>query len=347
MRGAFCSTAPIQAQGHGGGSSSYYELAALKQVCSLIDIIQPTGSLEAHYPGNAFMPDYECALGVHQEVDVAVYNGGPWSATLRVLGAQLNIVDCPAHNLALSIEEWEKHGGPYPFKHMSDPDLFKVYSRFLRECDVIITQARMSIGWLADLGIDPGKCVVVPGGCHYPQSIPPMPDEFGVGYLGALGTDKGVNYLLQAWLAQGVKGGQLVLAGQDTDKVAEQVTRLNSTAKAVGMGRVPDITDFWKQVTVYVQPSVTEGFGLPVLEALSYGRPVIVTENTGAAELIDEGIDGFVVPIRRPDVIVEALEWFRKNPGKAYEMGSAGRKKAKSYTWERAQKEYERIIRGV
>jgi len=60
-----------------------------------------------------------------------------------------------------------------------------------------------------------------------------------------------------------------------------------------------------------------------VPQALACGLPVICTENTGAAELIDEGVNGFVVPIRDPDAIARCLCALRDDPARLAEMKRA------------------------
>jgi glycosyltransferase involved in cell wall biosynthesis len=59
---------------------------------------------------------------------------------------------------------------------------------------------------------------------------------------------------------------------------------------------------------VLLLPSVSDTFGLVVLEAMSYGVPVITTHNTGGADVVIEGQNGFVVPAMRPDQIAQKLE---------------------------------------
>lgn len=345
LKSAFCTTAPIQPQGHGGGSSSYYELQALKGTTEVEQIIQHNPVMANHYPGNMFMMDYEASLRAEPSPDVAIFNGGPWSATMRALKAHKNIVDCPAHNLKHSMEEHIRLMGKYPYVNMTDPHLKQMQFRYLKDADVIIVQAAMSLQWLADLGVHPPRAYVIPGGCHYPETIPPIPERFGVGYLGAFGADKGIDYLINAWADGGHKDADLILAGSGSVNIrSDDLKSWNNYASIKSMGRVDNLEDFWKQVSVYVQPSVTEGFGLPVLEAMSYGRPVIVTQGTGASEIAKHGEDGLIIPIRNKEAIIDSIRWFMAHPGEVARMGAHARETAKKYTWDIIQKEYEKVI---
>ena len=110
------------------------------------------------------------------------------------------------------------------------------------------------------------------------------------------------------------------------------------------MGRVENVSDFYNSISVYCQPSVTEGFGLPCLEAMAHGRPVIVSEGAGVSELVKDGVEGYVVPIRDAGAIAERIDWLRRKPEKVKEMGEKARLKAEKYTWERTRNEIIRVI---
>ena len=86
---------------------------------------------------------------------------------------------------------------------------------------------------------------------------------------------------------------------------------------------------------VLIFPSLFEGFGLVVTEALSQGIPVIATDHTCAPDIIQEGREGFIVPIRAPQAIAEKLIYLNENPDKLREMKKMSLARAKSLTSER------------
>ncbi|MBA7653880.1 Sucrose synthase [subsurface metagenome] len=109
------------------------------------------------------------------------------------------------------------------------------------------------------------------------------------------------------------------------------------------LGRVPNVSDVYNACSVYVQPSVVEGFGIEVLEAMAHGRPVIASEGAGASDLVDDSI-GFVVPIRSPEAIAERLNLLKSMPHYGLmQMGQRARRKAKNYTWEKIRKRYAKL----
>jgi hypothetical protein len=69
-------------------------------------------------------------------------------------------------------------------------------------------------------------------------------------------------------------------------------------------------------------------------EAMSQGLPLIITPNTGGSDLIVEGETGFLVQIRRPDLIAEKIAWFADHREALPEMAKASQRKAAQYTWE-------------
>jgi len=91
------------------------------------------------------------------------------------------------------------------------------------------------------------------------------------------------------------------------------------------LGPIPNaqLSHYYNQASVFVLPSIQEGFGMVIGEAMACGCPVIASKNTGASELITDGDDGFIVPIRRPDLIALRLQQLADEPQFADRMGRA------------------------
>jgi glycosyltransferase involved in cell wall biosynthesis len=97
---------------------------------------------------------------------------------------------------------------------------------------------------------------------------------------------------------------------------------------------------------VLVLPSLHEGFGLVITEAMAQGLVVITTPHTAGLDLITDGIDGFLVPIRSPEAIEEKLVTLR-DPDRRRAMQEAARAKANTYTWENYRQRLVRLAREV
>jgi len=85
---------------------------------------------------------------------------------------------------------------------------------------------------------------------------------------------------------------------------------------------------------IFCLPSIVEGRALVMQEAMSRGLPLIITPNTGGEDLIEEGLTGFLVPIRRADQIAERIAWFADNRPALSEMSRAAQAKAGQLTWD-------------
>jgi glycosyltransferase involved in cell wall biosynthesis len=91
-----------------------------------------------------------------------------------------------------------------------------------------------------------------------------------------------------------------------------------------------EMRDLYSQASVLVLPSVEEGLALVMGQAMACGVPVIATTNTGAGDLITDGRDGFIVPVRDPVAIQERLEYLASHPDARAAMGSAALEKVRS-----------------
>lgn len=91
------------------------------------------------------------------------------------------------------------------------------------------------------------------------------------------------------------------------------------------LGRLQDVRPAIAQCTVYVLPSYREGTPRTVLEAMAMGRPVITTDAPGCRETVVDGDNGFLVPVKSVDAIVQAMERFIEDPTLAARMGQRSR----------------------
>lgn len=157
-------------------------------------------------------------------------------------------------------------------------------------------------------------------------------DEFVVLAVSDMVPLKGTRYLIDAWEMLDLDDARLVLCGGITDGVrAELGPRIDRLASVDHLGHVDDIAEQYQQASVFVHPSLTEGFGKVYAEAMATELPVIATEN-GPVEFIDDA--GLVVPIRDPQAIAEQIRYLYDHPEEARRMGRRGREIVQENTWE-------------
>lgn len=356
-------------RGTGGGNVAYNEILSLNAVTDLEGIYaynyQPEEKSQLEMEGlslNKIIPEaYTYSLDVPflwdyfmlkiagdflPKSNLIHINGNPFGLVVQSLKKTMCpriFVTVPAHNRKLSIEEFNKLGVDYPFIHIYDPYLWELYTRHIRLADVVICPSHYSADYLQDELDLTNQIKVIPHGCELPK-IESTPQKFDVAYIGQAGPDKGLLHLIKAWSKLNLPEETLILAGSNP-----QIFRVYMGGNVRGnyhlTGYVEDVSTVYDKCSVYVQPSVTEGFGIEVLEAMSHGRPVIATEGCGSSELIEDGKEGFVVPIRNPDLLGEKIRYFLNNPSEVKKMGANARQKAEQYTWEKIRKQYEGVYR--
>jgi glycosyltransferase involved in cell wall biosynthesis len=98
----------------------------------------------------------------------------------------------------------------------------------------------------------------------------------------------------------------------------------------------PDVLDCYAAADVYVSPSKEDSFGLPVLEAMACGLPVITSAAAGVSELVKNGVDGFV--LQQPEdahALAELVARLHEDPPLRRAVGEAGAITAREFTWDR------------
>lgn len=142
---------------------------------------------------------------------------------------------------------------------------------------------------------------------------------------------------------------KLVIAGS-VGWLAEETLRAPSEygiqERVVFTGRVDEdeLRELYQQAKLYVQPSLTEGFGLPVLEAMREGVPVISSDGGALREVVGDA--GIVVPLKNGFVAKLAAEMQRlmKSPKLSQKLGEKGRVRASQFGWEIAAKKTLKLL---
>jgi glycosyltransferase involved in cell wall biosynthesis len=161
-------------------------------------------------------------------------------------------------------------------------------------------------------------------------------------YAGHLRQSKGIAYLFNA-LRDADFPWQLILAGAKPDEVCPALERALDDPRCQWLGSIPHATlmEEMTRAHVFVFPSLLEGFGLVILEAMAAALPVITTPHTAGPECIDEGVDGYIVPIRDSDAIASRLADLYDHEDWRLAMASAALAKARKLSWSRYE---EKII---
>jgi glycosyltransferase involved in cell wall biosynthesis len=179
---------------------------------------------------------------------------------------------------------------------------------------------------------------------QFPQAEFKEP-KFRISFVGLLEPWKGFHYLIQAFQSLGLPDSELILwGGPGTRSVGnylrEQIERNPGIQIRPVSVRDLGYDEVYGKSSVLVHPSLSEGFGYVVAEAMASGLPVIVTRNTGAADLVAEGKNGFVVPAGDPVAIRERLAHLATRPALVREMGRAARETMRSLSGDELRRHY-------
>ena len=167
-----------------------------------------------------------------------------------------------------------------------------------------------------------------------------------IGTVAVLEERKGHRFLLEAAALLKQQGHRLIyrFAGEGSER-----KRLEKIAMELGLredvvfaGFVSDIPSFLATIDLFVLPSVHEGLGVAVLEAMAAGKPLVATSVGGIPELVEDRVTGLLVPPKNPSALASSISQFISQSGLTQEMGTnAWKRVQRDFTAERMAKKNE------
>jgi glycosyltransferase involved in cell wall biosynthesis len=100
------------------------------------------------------------------------------------------------------------------------------------------------------------------------------------------------------------------------------------------LGWRPDVASILSTFDVFAFPSLNEGMGKALVEAMAMGKPVVASNVSGIRDLVVNGENGFLVPPAKPDALAARVEFLIANPGVRKTMGNKGRAMAQGFSAE-------------
>lgn len=215
------------------------------------------------------------------------------------------------------------------------------------------------------LGVPPERVIVTPDAAraHFQPPDPAtleafrqqhnVPEQF-VLYVGTLEPRKNLPTLLEAYSQVArhsrapliIGGGKGWLYGPVFQRL--EALGLRDRVQFIGYIAEEDLPLWYAAATIFVFPSIYEGFGMPPLEAMSCGTPVVTSNSSSLPEVV--GNAGLMVPPTDADALAEAIMRLLDNEGLRREMRHRGLQQAQSFSWrttaERTLAVYERVCGG-
>jgi len=213
-----------------------------------------------------------------------------------------------------------------------------------READLVVVPSQATLEDCVAHGFERARLRLVPWGIRV---IPASPEEVVairrrhhldrpfVLWAGTIEPRKNLPTLLDAFARLDAPGVELVLAGpvgwnEDLDA---RLARLGGRVRTLGFVAPAELRALYAAAEVFCFPSLREGFGLPVLEAMAQGAAVVTSASTATAEVLDDA--GILVEPRDPDAIAEALAELLGDPDRRHRLGVAALERARSFSWAR------------
>jgi glycosyltransferase involved in cell wall biosynthesis len=247
-------------------------------------------------------------------------------------------------------EEYENFGIKPVLAH---PKITKKELLEYSEADYIAVPSLFVKRTFLEKGIPEEKLIHNPYGVDISKfrQVPKEDNVFRVIFGGGLSLRKGTHYLLRAFSELKIPNSELLLIGAINPEIVPFLEKYAGNYRHLPYQPLGELHKFYSQGSVFVMPSIEEGLALVQSQAMACGLPVICTTNTGGEDIVRDGTDGFVIPIRSVEKIKEKILYLHDNPGIRAEMGRSAKERVSSgFTWDdygdRAFSAYEQILKN-
>jgi len=155
-----------------------------------------------------------------------------------------------------------------------------------------------------------------------------------LGTVGRLEIAKGQCYLLEAMplILEQVPTAMLVMVGEGRQRkdLETRIRKLGISGQVLMTGFRDDLYDILNAIDLFVLPSLWEGLGMVLLEAMAFKKPVVASRVGGVTDVVDNGVNGLLVPPRDPAALAGAVIELLKEPARRVLMGEQGRNKVQT-----------------
>lgn len=206
----------------------------------------------------------------------------------------------------------------------------------LQECDFIICNSAFTLRTLTDAGLNAQKIICIPYG--FPEvsgrQEAEIREKITFLFAGSQILRKGIHLLYKAWIACNFdpEKAQLIIIGKNH---LPQSLRQGLPASVKFIGNIPhdELNHFYRQADVFVFPTLADGFGMVISEAMAMGLPVITTTNSGGPDIITHNHNGWLIEASRVEPLVARMKWCFEHPEQLKRAGRLAMETAESYPW--------------
>ncbi|MCX7697940.1 MAG: glycosyltransferase family 4 protein [Candidatus Goldbacteria bacterium] len=248
-------------------------------------------------------------------------------------------------------EEYERWGYKPSFDELPHPKIIEKELKEYEEADYICLSSLFSKRTFIEKNVSEDKILHIPYGVdllNFRKEIK-KDNIFRIIFVGKICLRKGVQYLLQAYSDLKLDNSELMFVGPLSEDIKLILEKYKNNFNYVGVVSQKELYKYYSQSSIFVLPSIEDGFGMVIIQAMACGLPVICTTNTGGEDIVRNGIDGFIIPIRDVEKLKEKILYFYENPEITKQMGQNAQNRVKSeFSWsdygEKILKNFKKIL---
>lgn len=234
------------------------------------------------------------------------------------------------HYREACVREYERWGGERYRGHPTPAMVERTLEEYAL-ADRIRVASTFSRRSMVERGVPAEKVEIVAYPCDVRRFHPPAAPRAATGplrlcYVATLAFAKGYQYLLRAARLVGPSRVHVELVGGTDSRGSRRYFERERVGLDVRQGPVADLNEAYHRAELLVLPSLHDGYGFVVAEAMATGLPVIVTDACGAADLVRHGETGWIVPAGDERALAAAIEHALANRAGLAPMGEAARR---------------------
>lgn len=242
-----------------------------------------------------------------------------------------------------------------PFKPIEQSVINKMCAEY-EQADTIMTLSSFARASFIAQGMPAEKVITVPCGVNVDYFIKkPIYEKpskvFRVIFVGLVSIRKGIGYLLQAWNEANIpeKNAELIIVG-NVQKDAHNLIKNMYHKKNIrfhGSVTREKLRSLYHASHLFVLPSLEEGFGMVLVEAMASGLPVIATPHSAGPDIIQHKIDGLLVPAANIYALANALNWCYSHQDESHAMGQRAQERAQDFSSQKYEKNIIQIYKNL
>jgi glycosyltransferase involved in cell wall biosynthesis len=204
------------------------------------------------------------------------------------------------------------------------------------EADYITVPSTFVYRTFVEQGVSANKLRLLPYGVNLSRFQPvdkPDSQRFDILFVGGMSLQKGVQYLVQAYQRIKHPAKSLTFVGSPSESLIKALTSVGLWLEdTIVLGHMPqtELKQIMSRSHVLVLPSIQDGFGMVMAQAMACGCPVVATNHTGAEDLMTDGLEGFIVPVRDVSALTDKLQQLADEPRLRDSMGEKALQKVQS-----------------